>query len=68
MRNSYDTKDYSIGVIPYCQTKLDIRYLLIHHTKGHRAFPKGHAEEREKMQQTALRELYEETGVNEVTL
>ena len=68
MRDSYNPSDYSIGVIPYYQTHWDIKYLLIHHTKWHRAFPKGHAESWETMQQTALRELHEETWVIQVSL
>lgn len=68
MRDLYRPTDYSIWVIPFCQTEWDIYYLIIHHTKGHRAFPKGHAESWETMQQTALRELHEETWVTQVTL
>ncbi len=68
MRDSYNPNDYSIGIIWYCQTDLDIHYLLIHHTKWHRAFPKGHSEWNEESRETALRELREETWVTQVTL
>ena len=68
MRDLYQPKDYSIGVIAYCQTQSDIYYLLIRHTKWHRAFPKGHPESWETMKQTALRELHEETWVNQIIL
>lgn len=68
MRDQYNSIDYSIGVIAYCQTQSDIKYLLIHHTKWHWWFPKGHTEWNEEPKQTALRELSEETWVTQVTL
>lgn len=40
------------------------RILLIKHNQGHWAFPKGHTEAKETERETALREVYEETGLN----
>jgi 8-oxo-dGTP pyrophosphatase MutT (NUDIX family) len=37
--------------------------LLIRQNQGHISFPKGHVEEGETHQETALRETYEETGI-----
>ena len=37
--------------------------LLIKHNEGHWSFPKGHMEEGETEKQTALREIWEETGL-----
>ena len=38
--------------------------LLVHHTKGHWDFPKGHVEEDETEVQTAIREVKEETNID----
>lgn len=58
-------KETSAGVIIYslqpCKT---IIYLLLHYAHGHWDFPKGRIEENENLQQTALRELKEETGLS----
>lgn len=39
------------------------KFLLLHYPAGHWDFPKGHVEEGETTQETALRELREETGI-----
>ncbi|MCH9704298.1 MAG: NUDIX domain-containing protein [Chlamydiae bacterium] len=49
----------AFGVIPIQRGKT----LLVKHQKGHWAFPKGHAEPGESAQETARRELLEETGL-----
>ncbi len=41
-------------------------YLILHYTGGHWDFPKGHMEEGENEKETALRELIEETGINQL--
>jgi len=38
-------------------------YLLLHYSGGHWDFPKGHVEKGESEEQTALREIQEETGI-----
>ena len=53
----------SCGVIPYRITSEGIRYLLILQTNGFWSLPKGHMEAFETEQETALRELQEETGL-----
>lgn len=40
------------------------KYLLLHYEAGHWDFAKGHVEPGETLQQTALRELKEETGLD----
>jgi bis(5'-nucleosidyl)-tetraphosphatase len=57
-------QEISYGIIPL--TKRDNQWwvLLIQHRNGlHWAFPKGHSEPTESPQQTAERELFEETGL-----
>lgn len=53
----------SCGVIPYRRTRNGIRYLLLLQTNRFWSFPKGHMELFETEQDTALRELKEETGL-----
>lgn len=43
-------------------------FLLLHYPGGHWDFPKGHVENNETEQETALRELEEETSITEVQL
>ena len=54
---------YSAGIVTYYKKDDVILYLLLHHTAGHWDFPKGTMETGETKQQTAIRELYEETGL-----
>lgn len=53
----------SAGVIVYRINDGIIEYLLLHYLGGHWDFPKGKMEPGETKQETALRELHEETGV-----
>lgn len=56
-------KDFSYGVIPIRYNQQDEReYLAVQHKAGHWDFPKGHPEPGESEQETAQRELEEETG------
>lgn len=56
-------KEKSCGVICFKTENDVIQVLIIKHLFGqHFSFPKGHVEENETEEQTALRELYEETG------
>lgn len=56
------------GVIPFRRTEAGIRYLLLLQTNGFWSFPKGHVEPFEQEQETALRELKEETGLDGVLI
>lgn len=58
----------SYGIIPLKKFKEEWRVLLIQHNAGHWAFPKGHAEKGETHEDTAFRELLEETGLLVVKL
>jgi 8-oxo-dGTP pyrophosphatase MutT (NUDIX family) len=54
----------SCGAVMYTQHEGTRKFILITNISGHIGFPKGHIEINESEKQTALREAYEETGVN----
>ena len=57
-------KEKSCGAIVYRQRDSWVEVLLIcHKNGGHWAFPKGHVEKQETEEETALREIREETGL-----
>ena len=59
----------SCGVIPvYVETNGTFRFLLVQGYGGYWGFPKGHKKKNESHQETALRELQEETGIIPNTL
>lgn len=56
-------KENSYGIVPLRFHEGCWQVLLVKHHAGHWAFPKGHADRGESPQQTAERELREETGL-----
>ncbi len=58
----------SCGVIPVRRQGRDWDFFLVQHQQGHWSFPKGHQEGGESDEQTAQRELAEETGMTDVAL
>lgn len=56
-------KEKSCGAIVFKKQKDGVKYLLLHYGAGHWDFPKGRQEKNEKDEQTALREIKEETGI-----
>ncbi len=58
-------REISAGVILFRQAP-EPYYLLLHYGSDHWDFPKGHIEAGEDAQQTAIRELKEETGISDV--
>lgn len=52
-------KEKSCGAVVFRNDKV----LLVKHNAGHIAFPKGHVEEGETEEETAYREILEETGL-----
>ena len=61
-------QEKSCGAIVFIRQKDGIKYLLLHYDAGHWDFPKGKQEKNEKEEQTALREIKEETGLEDVEL
>lgn len=59
-------KLYSAGIVTYIMENEEPVYLLLHYTAGHWDFPKGTMEIGETKEETALRELQEETGLTAV--
>src|SRR3989338_5398982 len=61
-------KENSCGAIVFRKHQGIVQYLLLHYGTGHWDFPKGHVEKNEKEEQTALRELKEETGIEDTEI
>lgn len=58
----------SCGVIPVFRRGQTWEFFVVQHKTGNWAFPKGHREPGESEEQTARRELAEETGIHQVVL
>ena len=59
-------QEKSCGAVLFRKQKdSSIKYLLLHYEAGHWDFPKGHQEKSEKEEQTADREIKEETGIED---
>ncbi len=63
-----EINDESFGVIVIRKDSDADRFLLLHQTKGHWSFPKGHKEGNENDIDAVMRELKEETGIAECDL
>lgn len=59
-------KEKSCGAVVFRRQKNQIKYLVLHYTAGHWDFPKGNQEKNEKEEQTASREIREETGIEDI--
>jgi len=59
-------QEKSCGAVVFLRHKDSIKYLLLHYEAGHWDFPKGNQEKNEKEEQTAAREIKEETGIEDV--
>lgn len=53
----------SCGAVIFTRMNNEIKYLLIRNLGGIYGFPKGHVEQGETEEQTALREVFEEVGL-----
>ena len=57
-------KEKSCGAVIYKVENGKIFYYLIKQNRGHISFPKGHVEENESEEDTAIREIKEETNID----
>ena len=57
-------KEKSCGNIVFKKENDILKVLLVHHNLGHYGMPKGHVELNETEEETALREVFEETGIS----
>ena len=53
----------SCGAVVFTRVNGEIRYVIIYEPVGFHGFPKGHMEAGETEEETALREIWEETGL-----
>ena len=59
-------QEKSCGAVIYRDEGGRRLYLLLHYAEGHWDLPKGHVEDGESEEQTARREIFEETGISEL--
>lgn len=57
-------KEKSCGAIIYKYQENKLYFLIVKHNRGHYSFPKGHIEKGETEEETAIREVKEETNVD----
>ena len=60
----YCLREKSCGAVVYTESENERRYLIIRMNLGHCGLPKGHIEKYETEEETAIREVKEETGVD----
>lgn len=58
------TWEKSVGAIVFRETDGGRSYLLLRYPSGHYEFPRGHVEVGETEEETARREVFEETGID----
>ena len=62
-RSQVMTLERSCGAIVFRDREGGESVLMVQHGPGHWSFPKGHVEAGEQERQTAIREVFEETGI-----
>ena len=67
-RNSKAVREYTAGGVVYRRVGERVEILMIQDRLGRWTIPKGHVEEGETLEQTAVREVAEETGLTEFNL
>lgn len=56
--------EYSAGAILYRIVNNEIKYIIVKDRNNNYSFPKGHLEVNETNKEAAIREVYEEVGIN----
>ena len=59
-------EERSAGAVLFCETSTGKIFLLLNYPSGHWDFVKGNIEIGETLQQTAIREIREETGITDI--
>jgi len=59
-------RERSAGAVIFRREGGNVYYLLLHYESGHWDFSKGHVENKEKAKEAALREIKEETGLEDI--
>ena len=57
-------KEKSCGAVIFTRDEEDLKFVLIKNLEGSYGFPKGHVEDNETEEETALREVKEEVGLD----
>jgi 8-oxo-dGTP pyrophosphatase MutT (NUDIX family) len=65
-RGTFMPAEFSAGAIIFRQEVKTIYYLLLHYEEGHWGSSKGHIENIETIEETARREIQEETGLTDI--
>ncbi len=55
--------EISCGAVVFTCKNDEVLYVIVKSSEGYYGFPKGHMEDNETEEQTAIREIYEETGL-----
>jgi len=58
--------EYSAGAVVFRQSDSELLFLVLRSTRGHWGSPKGHIQYPETIEETARREIREETGLDDV--
>lgn len=58
------TLEKSCGAVVFTRTPDGIKYVIVQSLEGYYGFPKGHCDKGEREEETALREIREETGLD----
>ena len=56
--------EISAGAVVFTLINHDLKYVIIHDNNGNYGFPKGHQEKGETLNETAIREIKEEIGID----
>lgn len=66
--NSRAIREFTAGGVVYRQGQKSLEILMIQDHKGRWTIPKGHVEKGETLEETAAREINEETGLSKIKL
>lgn len=62
------TRQHSAGAVIYTEENGKFKFLILKYGLGHWDFPKGNVEKNEEELDTVRREVFEETGINDIEI